>query len=209
MTRIPRNFAVSVPALLAALLMCSAATWLVAQYQVSTGARTGGGGGGGQVNPQISRQVNVGLQGTPMTGSVRYAPTSVAMPSEVRNAYWQSGALPSDIRMGYASLGPLTPGGAMDYIPPKPDYLTKPSGAPPAAMGSGAYSTGSVRYAPTSVSLPFTASASAAPAGAAPITSANLAGRSMTPVAPTSMQPINSGPMNSGPRNTGVVRYAR
>ena len=199
MTRLPRIFARSVVPLLALLLMGSA-TWLPAQYPVNTRV-----GGGGQVNPQVSRQVNVGLQGTPMTGSVRYAPTSVAMQSEVRNAYWQSGALPSDIKMGYAALGPLTPGGAMDYIPPKPNYLTKPSAAPPAPMGSSAFSTGSIRYAPAPA-LSWSgapAAAAAKPMTPAPLASPNLAGRTMTPVAP-----MSHAPMNSGPINTGAIRYA-
>ena len=178
--------------LLWAALVLVFATWLPSQFRTTTGGRAGVGVG--QVNPQISRQVNVGLQGTPMTGSVHYAPTSIAMSSEVRQAYWQSGALPSDVRMGFASLGPMTPGGAIDYIPPKPSYLTKPAGAPPAPSGSKAYSTGSIRYAPPA--LPAT--------GTAQIVSPNLAGTSMSFAAP-----MSAGAINSGPVNTGSIRYAR
>ena len=128
---------------LAALLCAAAMVW--AQYQV---------------NPQVNRQVNTALYATGSKSSIRYASqlnTSVAMRSEVRYAYWKSGALPSDIRMGYAAIGPLAPGGPLSYIPqPGPSYMPqrKPE-APPAPMGAAAYTNiGTIRYAtPTSSNI--------------------------------------------------------
>src|SRR5690348_15386563 len=91
---------------------------------------------------QVNRQIygNAG----PSPASVRYAPqylgatatampSSVLLPSEVRNAYVRSGALPSDIRMGYNAIGPLAPGGAIAYIPKNPPIPRSP---PPGPTGN-------------------------------------------------------------------------
>ena len=108
-----------------------------------------------QVNPMVNNSVNTRLYGGGTSGSVRYAGvnpeirsrTSVAMQSELRHAYWKSGATPSDVRMGYAALGPMTEGGPISYINYKPSYLSNSKAAPPPAGGSAAYSTmGSIKY---------------------------------------------------------------
>jgi hypothetical protein len=185
--------------LIAALALGAGALW--AQYQV---------------NPQASMQVNRGLAGTPMTGSVRYAQTSMPMNSEVRYAAVRSGALPSDIRAGYGAMGPLSPGGAMDYIPPAPSWTASKSAPPPAAQGGAAYSVGSVRYAPTSAPmqpLPVAVSPSL-------VQPSNLAIPKPAPLpAPTpSPKPLplpgpptfssSSSSATSAPQPTGSVRYA-
>ena len=129
--------------ILIALLAAVALSQAWAQYRVNTAPT-----GGARVNPQAPMQVNRGLAGTPMTGSVHYASTSMPMQSEIRYAQWASGATPSEIRAGYNRVGPLSPGGALDYIPPRPDLTAKADAGAPRAMGSAAYGMGSVRYAP-------------------------------------------------------------
>jgi hypothetical protein len=86
------------------------------------------------------------------SGSVRYsASSSIAMPSEVRHAYWKSGSLPSDFKMGYAAIGPRPQGGAIRYVDYKPTYMDKKPGPPPQPLSpSAAASMGSVRYASSS-----------------------------------------------------------
>ncbi len=152
----------------------------------------------GQVNPQV----NTELYGGGVSASVRYAnmySSSRPMDSELRYAYAASGALPSDIRMGYAALGPLTPSGPMAYIPPStPSYMPQPSTAPPAALGSAAYSNASVRY---SGAGPGSASSSSY------VAPRSVSSASISPGL-VSQGPINSGPINSGPIN-GAVRYSR
>jgi len=92
---------------------------------------------------QVNRQI-YGSPG-PSASSVRYAPqylggTAYApssarlLPSEVRNSYVRSGELPSSIKMGYNSVGPLSPTGAISYIPPPPSHI--PRGAPPGPQGN-------------------------------------------------------------------------
>ncbi|HTL30375.1 MAG TPA: hypothetical protein VL282_14185, partial [Tepidisphaeraceae bacterium] len=124
---------------LAALLCAVALAW--AQYPARNV---------GQVNPQVNRAIYSG--GPPQ--SIKYSGyrnSSVAMPSEVRHAYWKSGALPSDIRMGYAALGPMAPGGPLAYIPQAgPSYMPQRSSAPPPAMGASAYNT--IRFSAPRVS---------------------------------------------------------
>jgi hypothetical protein len=129
--------------MLFAAALVLALSHVLAQYRVNTAPT-----GGARVNPQAPMQVNRGLAGTPMTGSVHYASTSMPMQSEIRYAQWASGATPSEIRTSYNRIGPLSPGGAMDYIPPRPDLTAKVDAGPPQAMGSSAYGMGSVRYAP-------------------------------------------------------------
>src|SRR4051794_31490928 len=107
------------------------AAWLRAQYALPQP--------GGQINPQI----NAEIYGNGAVNSVRYSsPSSVAMNSEVRHAYWKSGALPSDLRAGYSSIGPMAPGGAMAYIPSAQSHLTKPVAPMPSAMSASTYNTG-------------------------------------------------------------------
>jgi hypothetical protein len=170
-----------------------------------------------QVNPQVQTQVRVGLGSTPMTGSVRYAQTSMPMQSEVRYAYAKSGALPSDIRMGYASLGPMTPGGAIDYIPDPPSWTQSKTGPPPSPQGAAAYGVGSVRYAPStsvnSAPLPVAISPSL-------VQPSNLAipKASPLPTQPPKPKPMPSTPKTPStyaspgatvpPASMGSVRYA-
>jgi hypothetical protein len=158
----------------------AAAAWLDAQYQVqSPGAL-------GRINPQVDPE----LYGRGTVNSIKYSsPSSVAMPSEIRNAYWRSGALPSDIRMGYAALGPLHSGGPLAYIPPPPSYLNKPATPLPPALGASAYGTAAtIRYS--------------APAGGAAMPAPRVAAPMVSPA------PLSSGPINAGPLNS-TVRYAR
>ena len=167
--------------LLAAAAVCAASALLFAQLPHQTGIFTG------QVNPQV----NTALYGGGVPASVKYAnagSTSTPMQSELRYAYWKSGALPSDIRMGYAQIGPMNPQGPMAVIDAAtPNYMPVKSTAPPAAMGSAAFSGGgSVRY-----------SSSPAPSAAY--------------VPPRSVSPalVSQGPINSGPINGGAIRYGR
>jgi hypothetical protein len=140
-----------------------------------------------QVNTQVQTQVNPELNGRGMTNSVRYSnvPTSYALPSEVRYAYWKSGALPSEIQMNAAAIGPMAPGGPIAYVPPPPSYQTKPATPIPAPQ---TFSTGAtIRYsAPSNSYTPPAYSSSAA-------------------VAPSM---VSQGPINAGPINTSV-RYGR
>lgn len=172
-------------ALCAALAIAFSGAWILAQFAKSN-----------QVNPQV----NTALYGGGVPASVRYSSvgsTSVPMASEVRYAAWSSGALPSDIRMGRASLGPMHPAGPLAYVPPPgPSYLPKPQTAPPAAVGSSAYSNASIRYSAPAMNLgsTYVPAISVAPA-------------------PVSAPLVSSGPINSGPSNSGSisgsVRYGR
>jgi len=115
--------------------------------------------------------------------------SSVPMDSELRHAYWQSGAMPSDIRMGYAALGPLTPGGPISYIPPPPSYTAKPVAATPPALGASAYGTaGTIRYS-------------------APAPGLAISGQRAMPAVGGAAR-VSSGPINAGPINNSV-RYSR
>jgi hypothetical protein len=112
-----------------------------------------------QVNPAVNTRANQPLYPAGTTGSLHNstaalsARTSVAMQSEVRNAYWRSGSMPSDFKAGYAALGPRPEGGAIRYVNYKPSYVTPIKSAPPAASAprTTSYGMGSIRYAsPTS-----------------------------------------------------------
>jgi hypothetical protein len=103
-----------------------------------------------QVNNAVNTRVNNPVYGGGSTGSVRYSNTSVAMPSEVRHAYWKSGAIPSEVRMNAAAIGPIPSGGSISYIPSKPSWQESRSGGSsyvPPAQGQSAFTTGSVRNA--------------------------------------------------------------
>jgi hypothetical protein len=159
-----------------------------------------------RVGVQVNTRVNNQLYGDGgRTGaSIRYAQatqSSVPMRSEVRHAYWQSGATPSDLRMGYAALGPMAPGGVMSYIPAKPDYTQRrPSTPAPtqrpryAGTGQSTYTGQSVRYSSPSAPGP-SAVRSQAPSRA--VTPSKV---SSALVAPT----IN----NASPASAGSVWYA-
>jgi hypothetical protein len=114
------------------------------------------------------------------------------MASEVRHAYWQSGALPSDVRMGYAALGPLA-ASPLDYIPATPSYLKKDVGGPPGPSGAGAYNMGSIRYATGGGGPP----------------SATLVNPGLMSAPNLSGGRVASASMSRGPMNTSVgsVRY--
>jgi hypothetical protein len=86
----------------ALLWLLAAATWVAAQYRANN-------------------RVNTGLYGagTLSTGSVRAAPYQTsALPSQTRNAYWQSGMSRSEVRANYSSMGPMASGGAISYVTP-------------------------------------------------------------------------------------------
>jgi hypothetical protein len=142
---------------------------------------------------QVNPRVNSALYSTASSGSIRYGlSSSQPMASELRHAYWQSGALPSDVRMNYAAMGPLAD--RFSYIPSTPSYQSKNMGPAPHAQGAGAYGMGTIRYGGTG-------------GGGAP---------SSTMVSPTLMSApsvsrgsvgaysVSRGPMSSG---MGSVRY--
>jgi hypothetical protein len=93
------------------------------------------------------------------TGNFMYSsqPTSQMMPSEARNAYWQSGLLPSEVRGNYACLGPMTTQGQSAYFD-KPggssstakntssDMLVRPNVSSAPSRGYSSPGAGSVRY---------------------------------------------------------------
>ena len=161
----------------AGIVVIALAAWLHAQFRAQNSASVG----------QVSTQINPELYGHGTTNSIKYAPiSSRPTDSEVRNAYWRSGATPSEVAMGAARLGPLDAGGPMAYIPPPPSYLSKPKASTPAALPASTYSTGaSIRYStPASVAPSYMPSASVRPAV------------------------VSSGPINAGPINNSV-RYAR
>ena len=57
------------------------------------------------------------LAGKLNTMLLLYGPQVQPLPSEVRMAIQRSGALPSEILINSQAVGPLSPHGAMDYIP--------------------------------------------------------------------------------------------
>ena len=168
------------------------------------------------------RMVNTQIYGSPAP-TVRYAPqylrsapyvpsSSMAMPSEVRNAYAVTGATPSSIRMNAAALGPLAPGGPSSYISPPPQFnrpavaqgnlvntgVTGPISPIQAAPFAPIGGTGSVRYN----SPAFTPIPGALPSpGPAP----QMSSASLTP-APIG-GPVSSNPFASTSVGTGNVRY--
>jgi hypothetical protein len=98
----------------------------------------------------VNRQVNNSLYGgsNMSMGSVKYGgsgTTSRPMPSEVRNAYYKSGATPSEVRMNAAAMGPLTPNGPIDYIPKRGSNDGGRGGYAPQPAMMPSYNTGSVR----------------------------------------------------------------
>ncbi len=90
----------------------------------------------------VNNGVNRAVYGGGTSGSVRYAGidpqirarTSVPMQSEVRNAYWQSGALPSDVPHGVRGAGPDGSGWA--------DFLHQLQAVVPAVEQTSASGTG-------------------------------------------------------------------
>ncbi len=93
---------------------------------------------------QVNTRVDNSLYGAANMGSVKYSNnTSVPMPSEVRFAYYQSGATPSEVKMNMAAQGRITPNGAMDYIPNRAS--PGQSAYVPPSQGNLAYNTGSVQ----------------------------------------------------------------
>ena len=98
----------------------------------------------GQINPQVNSE----LYGHGTVNSIKYnSISSVPMQSELRHAYWQSGATPSDIRMGYAALGPMTPGWTHSRHPATAELYRQASRSDSAVLGAAAYGTaGTIRY---------------------------------------------------------------
>lgn len=175
---------------------------------------------------QVNRQI-YGSAG-PSSGSVRYAPqylggsptaprTANLLPSEARNAYARSGALPSNIRMNYNAVGPLSPTGAIAYIPPSPSYAYK--GAPAGPQGNRMnpmVSPGAVGASPYNAGPPgsirFSGAPSATGASYTPMQSTSPGGGSVQPINPT---PISGSAgyggtttQSSNPFNASV-RYSR
>jgi hypothetical protein len=176
------------------LVAGAAGTWLCAQIAVNSQLS---GGNARSVNAQVSTQV----YGAGMSSSVRYAEQrgkySTPMNSEVRHAYWKSGALPSDVRMGYAALGPMNPSGPLAYIPPKPAYLNKPAAVNTPPSRPTNYSNQSVRY--SSGSSP-NALPSALPAHMP---------RTASAASPQVSSALGNSAMGSSAVGTATVRYSR
>jgi hypothetical protein len=183
--------------------LLSVGRWAVAQFAANT-------------------RVNNGLYGAGTVGSVQYARGPVhqtsQLRSEVRHAYWKSGALPSDVKMNYAAMGPLASGGAISYIPSSKEYASSktvvqdplkqppsmqrravpPAPAPSSVTttygGGGTPGLGTVTYsAPrsrASQSLSATLAAPTPIAGARPLPAGEI---------PTGEIPARLGPSSEGP----------
>jgi hypothetical protein len=115
-----------------AMMLVSLAVAALAQYQVNRQI-------GGSVQPIY------GGSGSASGGSVRYGyvtpsvpGSSNLLPSEVRNAYYRSGALPSEIRMNYRSAGPMAPGGYAAYLPTQSPVVIRTGEAPQGNMVNAA-----------------------------------------------------------------------
>jgi hypothetical protein len=93
-----------------------------------------------QVNPQVGRVNNrVGGELYGNMGSVRYASyQTTVLPSEARYATWRSGALPSEVAMQARAVGPLSPSGAIAYVP-GPSPLQQATKTAPAQLYNPAY----------------------------------------------------------------------
>ena len=90
-------------------------------------------------------------------GTIQIPSATYATPSQTRMAIHASGATPSQLKTEYNRIGPMTPNGAISYVPPPVNPYTKPS-----QVSSGNYiNTQGVRSAPTGASA-------AAPSYAAP-----------------------------------------
>jgi hypothetical protein len=81
------------------------------------------------------RRPGVELYGNTQNKPARYTPQVQPLPSETRMAIERSGALPSEIRMNAAAAGPLTPNGAMDYVPALSPLQQAMGVAPPVLWG--------------------------------------------------------------------------
>lgn len=104
----------------------------------------------GAVPIMVKAQYRVNTQIYGGSGSVRI-PTSIQIPSatyqtpsQVRMAIHASGATPSQLKTEYNRIGPLAPSGAIAYVPPAPNYFTKPA----ASISSGNYVNAQVGTAP-------------------------------------------------------------
>jgi hypothetical protein len=153
---------------------------------------------------QVNRQI-YGNSG-PSMSSVRYAPQYLGgaasapgsarlLPSEVRNAYVRSGELPSNIKMSYNSIGPLSPTGAIAYIPAPPSYVSRSAPGPQGNLVNPMVSANSGRTSPYAVSAP----GSMRYGGALPV--ANTTHNPFQPIgAPSgSAQSINPTPYSGSP----------
>jgi hypothetical protein len=110
------------------------------QSQVAAQTRqiTTPGLGGGQ---RVNNQVNTELYGNHTTQAPLYGPQIQPLPSETRMAIQRSGALPSEILINSQAVGPLSPHGAMDYIPDQ-SPVQKAMGAKPINLWGPAYGPG-------------------------------------------------------------------
>ena len=78
---------------------------------------------------------------------VLYPAQSEPLPSEILIATQRSGATPSELRTRADALGPLTPNGRADYIPPLSPYELATGLTPPVIFGP-AWSRPAVGYRP-------------------------------------------------------------
>jgi hypothetical protein len=104
---------------LTAMFFCCAALTARGQYQVrNPGDPAVGPSGTNLATTQAAdRPVGFELYGNNANRPVRYPTQTAPLPSETRMAIERSGALPSEIRMQQEAVGPLSPNGAMDYVP--------------------------------------------------------------------------------------------
>jgi hypothetical protein len=162
-----------------------------------------------QVNLQTNARVNTGMGpvntraggelygNNTSTGTVRYARQVGYLPSEVRYAQMRSGALPSEIRMGAAAQGPLSPTGAVGYIPAQSELQKAVKAAPPVLWGPA--------YGPKPAAAP---SGTPAPVWSPQLNAASIHYASSASQAAPSPYYLAATPLNSTPLNATAINAA-
>jgi hypothetical protein len=90
--------------------------------------------GGTRINTQVGGE----LYGNQKQAGPLYTPQVQPLPSETRLAIQRSGALPSEILINSQSVGPLSPHGAIDYVPDQ-STVQRAMGAKPLNLWGPAY----------------------------------------------------------------------
>jgi len=90
--------------------------------------------GGTRINTQVGGE----LYGNQKQSGPLYTPQVQPLPSETRIAIQRSGALPSEILINSQSVGPLSPHGAIDYVPDQ-SPVQRAMGAKPLNLWGPAY----------------------------------------------------------------------
>ena len=87
---------------------------------------------------RINNQVGGELYGNQKQSGPLYTPQVQPLPSETRMAIERSGALPSEILINSQAAGPLSPHGAIDYVPDQ-STVQRAMGAKPLNLWGPAY----------------------------------------------------------------------